>query len=166
MSDSEIQNTYNAFCKAAGKSTEMTNKAFAKLCKDCKVQDGKKVTSTDVDIVFSKVKAKGSQTITVKEFVQALEELSKKRFPGNADAVGEMKKLVAGKQPGLNGTTGVANAKIVDKMTDTSQYTGAHKARFDADGKGKGLAGRTDPASSDTGYVGNYKGENTYDATH
>jgi len=31
---------------------------------------------------------------------------------------------------------------IFDKLTDSSQYTGSHKQRFDADGKGRGLAGR------------------------
>jgi hypothetical protein len=31
---------------------------------------------------------------------------------------------------------------IFDRLTDTSKYTGAHKARFGADGKGRGLAGR------------------------
>jgi len=31
---------------------------------------------------------------------------------------------------------------IFDKLTDASQYTGSHKQRFDADGKGRGLAGR------------------------
>lgn len=40
--------------KATGQ--EMNGKNWAKLCKDCKVTDGKNVTSTDVDIVFSKVK--------------------------------------------------------------------------------------------------------------
>lgn len=40
--------------KATGK--EMNGKNFIKLCKDCKVIDGKTVTSTDVDIIFSKVK--------------------------------------------------------------------------------------------------------------
>ena len=28
------------------------------------------------------------------------------------------------------------------RMTDTSKYTGTHKERFDADGKGKGADGR------------------------
>lgn len=32
----------------------------------------------------------------------------------------------------------VANKNNVDRMTDTSKYTGAHKERFDKDGKGKG----------------------------
>jgi hypothetical protein len=33
---------------------------------------------------------------------------------------------------------------IFDRLTDTSQYTGAHSGRFDADGKGRGIKGRTD----------------------
>ena len=32
---------------------------------------------------------------------------------------------------------------IFDRLNDTSQYTGAHKERFDTSGKGKGKAGRT-----------------------
>lgn len=31
---------------------------------------------------------------------------------------------------------------VLTRLTDSSQYTGAHKERFDANGKGKGLAGR------------------------
>lgn len=31
---------------------------------------------------------------------------------------------------------------IVSRLTDTKLYTGAHKARFDDEGKGRGLAGR------------------------
>ena len=50
----------------------------------------------------------------------------------------------------------------VSKMTDTSQYTGAHKERFDASGKGKGIDGRAD-VSDNTGYVGQYKGEGSYE---
>ena len=38
---------------------------------------------------------------------------------------------------------------VFDRMTDSSQYTGMHKQRFDADGQGRGAAGR------DLGAVGN-----------
>lgn len=31
---------------------------------------------------------------------------------------------------------------IFDKLTDSSQYTGAHKQRFDKNGNGRGMAGR------------------------
>jgi len=35
----------------------MDGKTFAKLAKDCKILD-KKLTATDIDLVFAKVKAK------------------------------------------------------------------------------------------------------------
>ena len=35
---------------------EMHGKNWSKLCKDCNVIDGKSITLTDVDIVFTKVK--------------------------------------------------------------------------------------------------------------
>ena len=41
---------------------------------------------------------------------------------------------------------GTANKGITDRMTDTSQYTGAHKERFDDQGHGKGKDGRADEA--------------------
>ena len=53
----------------------------------------------------------------------------------------------------------------VDKLTDTSKYTGSHKERFDESGKGKGKAGREELAAN-SGYVGAYKGKDTYDKTH
>lgn len=50
----------------------------------------------------------------------------------------------------------------VGGLTDASKYTGSHKERFDEEGKGKGKEGRVDKVD-DSGYVGNYKGANTYD---
>eukprot|EP00026_Physarum_polycephalum_P016380 Phypoly_transcript_17269.p1 GENE.Phypoly_transcript_17269~~Phypoly_transcript_17269.p1 ORF type:complete len:105 (+),score=23.55 Phypoly_transcript_17269:456-770(+) len=41
---------------------------------------------------------------------------------------------------------------IFDRLTDPSKYTGAHKNRFDANGKGKGIDGRVDRADG-SGYV-------------
>jgi len=40
-------------------------------------------------------------------------------------------------------------SNIFDRLTDTKLYTGAHKARFDADGRGRGKAGRDDIATTD-----------------
>jgi hypothetical protein len=42
---------------------EMEGKTFAKLAKDCNILD-KKVTNTDIDLIFAKVKTKGSRKIT------------------------------------------------------------------------------------------------------
>uniref|UniRef100_A0A8C5T3G6 Tubulin polymerization promoting protein n=1 Tax=Malurus cyaneus samueli TaxID=2593467 RepID=A0A8C5T3G6_9PASS len=91
--------------RATGK--EMHGKNWTKLCKDCNVVDGKNVTTTDVDIVFSKIKGKSVRTITFEQFKEALQELSKKRFKGKSDeeALQEMYKLIEGKGPGLTGVT-------------------------------------------------------------
>nr|AAH62530.1 Tubulin polymerization-promoting protein family member 3 [Danio rerio] len=83
----QLLNSFKKFAvhgdtKATGK--ELNGKNWAKLCKDCKVIDGKNVTSTDVDIVFTKVKAKTSRVITYEEFQKALEELAPKRFKGQS----------------------------------------------------------------------------------
>ncbi|ELW56793.1 Tubulin polymerization-promoting protein family member 3 [Tupaia chinensis] len=187
--------------KASGQ--EMNGKNWAKLCKDCKVADGKAVTGTDVDIVFSKVKAKSARVINYEEFKKALEELAAKRFKGKSkeEAFDAICQLVAGKEPanvGVTvsapsvmgttegtvgslpwgwegshyltrcplGTPSTQKAKTggaVDRLTDTSKYTGSHKERFDESGKGKGIAGRQD-ILDDSGYVSAYKNAGTYDA--
>ena len=51
----------------------------------------------------------------------------------------------------------------MERLTDTSKYTGSHKERFDESGKGKGIAGRQD-ILDDSGYVSAYKNAGTYDA--
>ena len=55
----------------------------------------------------------------------------------------------------------------VDRLTDSSKYTGSHKERFDESGKGKGIEGRVDRDDKVAeGYVGVYKEKDTYDETH
>jgi len=58
--------------------------------------------------------------------------------------------------PGLSTSTKAAHVGVVERLTDTSKYTGSHKERFDATGKGKGLAGRHEVADS-SGYVASFK---------
>ena len=63
--------------------------------------------------------------------------------------------------------------EAIDRLTDTSKYTGTHKQRFDETGKGRGLAGRDSVAKGQgmsagsvagmEGYVHGYKHEGTYD---
>ncbi|MEY6403338.1 tubulin polymerization-promoting family protein, partial [Salmonella enterica subsp. enterica serovar Corvallis] len=149
--------------KSTGK--ELNGKTWAKLCKDCKIIDGKNVTSTDVDIVFSKVKQRTARVITYEEFQRALEELAPKRFKGQSkeEALQSIHKLVEGREPTNVGVTKVAKAPTVDRLTDTSRYTGSHKERFDESGRGKGLEGREEIVET-TGYVNAYKNSGTYDA--
>ncbi|MBN3312125.1 TPPP3 protein, partial [Atractosteus spatula] len=162
----EVESTFKKFAvhgdaKATG--NEMTGKNFVKLCKDCQVIDGKTVTSTDADIVFSKVKSK-SRVITFEQFTQALAELAPKRFKGKSqeEALQEMYKLIVGKEPANVGVTKTAKTGALDRLTDTSKFTGSHKERFDESGKGKGKAGREELHDT-SGYVGAYKGQGTYE---
>ncbi|KAF3686138.1 Tubulin polymerization-promoting protein family member 3 TPPP/p20 [Channa argus] len=148
--------------KATGK--ELNGKNWAKLCKDCKIIDGKNISGTDVDIVFSKVKQKTSRVIMYEEFQKALEELAPKRFKDQRkeEALQSIYRLVEGKEPTNIGVTKVSKTATVDRLTDTSRYTGTHKERFDDSGKGKGREGREEIVEN-TGYVGGYKDAGTYD---
>ncbi|XP_057269891.1 tubulin polymerization-promoting protein family member 3 isoform X4 [Pezoporus wallicus] len=149
--------------KATGQ--EMNGKNWAKLCKDCKVTDGKSVTSTDVDIVFSKVKGKTARVINYEEFKKALAELAPKRFKdkNKEEAYEAICQLVAGKEPINVGVTKAKTVGAVERLTDTSKYTGSHKERFDETGKGKGKSGRENIVDT-SGYVSAYKNAGTYDA--
>lgn len=148
--------------RASGR--EMNGKNWTKLCRDCQVIDGRTVTVTDVDIVFSKIKSKGCRTITFEQFREALGELARKRFKdkNEEDAVREVHHLVEGKAPIISGVTKAVSSPTVSRLTDTSRFTGSHKERFDPLGRGKGKAGRVDLVDT-SGYVSGYKHAGTYD---
>ena len=67
------------------------------------------------------------------------------------------------------------SSDVVDRMTDTSKYTGSHKHRFDEEGKGRGLGGRDSVAkgrgmvpgsvAAQEGYVTGYKHTGTYSSS-
>jgi hypothetical protein len=149
--------------KADGK--EATTADINKWCKDAGVV-GKNCNSNHIDISFSKVKAKASKNITFGEMEALIAEMAKKYKDDHkldeAKAKDEIRDKLAKAQHKTHGTTQAAKVGGVDRLTDTSKYTGSHKERFDESGKGKGKEGRAD-TTQNTGYVGNYKGEGTYD---
>ncbi|KAM9722671.1 tubulin polymerization-promoting protein isoform 1-T1 [Menidia menidia] len=148
--------------RATGK--DMHGKNWSKLCKDCGVIDGKNITLTDVDIVFSKVKKKSCRTITFDEFKAALGELARKKYKEKAgeEAEAEVFKLIEGKAPIIAGVTRAVASPTVSRLTDTTKFTGSHKERFDQSGRGKGKAGRVDMVDT-SGYVSGYKHRGTYE---
>ncbi|XP_028341503.1 tubulin polymerization-promoting protein family member 2 isoform X1 [Physeter macrocephalus] len=98
---------FAVFGESSSSGTEMNNKNFSKLCKDCGIMDNKTVTSTDVDIVFSKVKAKNARTITFQQFQEAMKELGQKQFKGKSpdEALENIYRLMEGKDPATTGVT-------------------------------------------------------------
>ncbi|XP_055507465.1 tubulin polymerization-promoting protein [Leucoraja erinacea] len=143
---------------------DMNGKNWSKLCKDCNITDGRNVTITDVDIMFSKVKPKSFRTINFDQFKDALQELAQKRFKGKneEEAIQELHKLIEGNSPVISGVTKSVLSPALTRLTDTSKFTGSHKERFDQSGRGRGKAGR-EYLVHDTGYVVGYKHAGTYD---
>lgn len=169
MSDDELQAVFKSFCAfgagAKGGEALMDNSKFNKLFKDLKLYT-KSFTSTDTDIIFNRteVKPKTERKINFSQFKKALELCSEKRKGTYDDLVA---KICSGKGPGTTGATKAVKAGGVDRLTDTSKYTGSHKERFDESGKGKGLEGRKDfDDKAASGYVGGYKGQDSYDKKH
>ncbi|XP_027698982.1 tubulin polymerization-promoting protein family member 2 [Vombatus ursinus] len=165
--ESEAEKTFHlfaAFGDSSSSGSSINNKNFTKLCKDCGIIDGKTVNNTDVDIVFSKVKERNARTINWNQFQMALRELGQKKFrEKKSDEILElMFALMKDKSPVASGVTKAVAVGGVDRLTDTSKYTGSHKERFDESGKGKGKAGRDD-TKENTGYVSGYKDAGTYD---
>ncbi|KFP90590.1 Tubulin polymerization-promoting protein family member 2, partial [Apaloderma vittatum] len=158
---SELENTFRKFAvygDTAASGNDMMEKNFSKLCKECGVMDGKAVTSTDIDIVFNKVKTKGARTITFAEFQQAMKEMCTEHFKGKSqqEALQAVYGLIEGKEPGSMGTTKATKVGGDDRLTDISKYTGSHKVRFDESADNQDL-------TDNSGYVGAYKGAGTYD---
>ncbi|KAK3729570.1 hypothetical protein QZH41_017184 [Actinostola sp. cb2023] len=169
MSDEELKVVFKSFCAFGAGSKDaqpvMDNAKFGKLFRDLKLYD-KKFTSTDTDIIFSRpeVKAKTERKITFDQFKKALALCAEKKYGSKDDVQKFIEKVCAGKGPGTSGATKTVKAGGVDRLTDTSKYTGSHKERFDESGKGKGLDGRKDfDAKAAEGYVGGYKGKDSYE---
>ena len=165
-----LEEVFKSFCAfGAGKDggvAMMDNGKFAKLARDLKLLD-KKLTATDVDIIFNRteVKPKTARKITFQQFKVAVKLMAEKKYPGEADGPEKLEnKITSSKGPKTAGTTKAVKGGAVDRLTDTSKYTGSHKERFDESGKGKGADGRYDfDKKAAEGYVGGYKDMGTYD---
>eukprot|EP00916_Digyalum_oweni_P018682 GHVL01031235.1.p1 GENE.GHVL01031235.1~~GHVL01031235.1.p1 ORF type:complete len:186 (+),score=13.77 GHVL01031235.1:140-697(+) len=120
---------------------------------------------------MSKHQDRATKKITAEKFVQfVLPDIAmfktKTKSVDDPKAVAELakiKKKLSDKLKEMQSDTGKGkSAAVVDRLTDTSKYTGAHKERFDKSGKGKGIDGREEQVDS-SGYVGNYKGAGTFE---
>lgn len=163
-SGGDLRASYDKFVKG----DQATSKDITKWFKDAGVLTKKTCNSNNLDIAFSKVKEKGKTKITFKQVEPLIGEVAKAYAKdtgkSEADSIAEIKdKLSKVSGPIATGVTKVSKTGGVDRMTDTSKYTGSHKERFDESGKGKGIEGREERAEN-KGYVSSYKGEGTFDS--
>ncbi|KAJ3192112.1 hypothetical protein HK101_007038 [Irineochytrium annulatum] len=126
---------------------------FAKFARDTGIIDGRKITATDIDIIFNKVKAKGNRRIEWPQFLEAIYMIADKRYPEKipTQALSCLLYDVCIRSPGgpASSSTVVKNDAVLDRLTDTTGYTGTHKARFDDNGVGRGAAGRDQGSKTD-----------------
>jgi len=137
---------YAAFGRS-GAAGELDSAKFAKLCKETKLI-GKKLSTTDVDIIFTKACPKGVKRLSYAGFQDALGMVAATM----GLSIVEVEKMVQQHGGPDSSGTKAASSSIVDRLTDTSHYTGAHKERFDSSGHGRGLAGR-DSGGRDEGQI-------------
>jgi len=166
--------TYAKFGKTESqlkdKDLRIDSRNLQKMMKDCGVIDSKytsQLFDNDMARVLGKLTSggtypKGTKTFDLQGFTLLINQVAESKKT-TADQV--TSQILSAGGPSLANVTGTANKNITERMTDTSQYTGAHKERFDAEGHGRGKGGRVDEAKN-TGYVGNYKGAGTYDGKH
>lgn len=126
-----LQSVFQTF--AQGK--EMDGKTFAKLTKDCGLLD-KKLTTTDVDLTFAKIKDKAARKITYDQFKNGVAQMAVKKGISE-QALTDM--IVHAGGPKFAGT----KADYVKFHDDKSTYTGvyAHGGPTNVDaGRGGGVS--------------------------
>uniref|UniRef100_A0A7E4VV53 TPPP family protein n=1 Tax=Panagrellus redivivus TaxID=6233 RepID=A0A7E4VV53_PANRE len=168
--EKDAKKQWETFTKfGSSTATEMTGKNFDKWLKDAGIIDGKTVTTTVTGIAFSKVAGPKKRTNfaeTKQVLVNVASEKAQKTKKDVQEELDEIiEKLSKLEAPTVNSAAKANTGGVYSRLTDHTKYTGAHKERFDAEGKGKGKAGREESKDT-TGYVGAYKNAGTYDKAH
>ncbi|EFO20038.2 p25-alpha family protein [Loa loa] len=145
----EIKHRWEGFVKFGNASAvEMTGKNFDKWLKDGGIQKKANFNETkDVLVAVAEDRARTTKKDPQEELDIITEKLSKLEAPS------------------LKGVAKASADGVYNRLTDHTKYTGSHKERFDAEGKGRGKLGREDIVEQ-TGYVAAYKNKDTYDKLH
>jgi hypothetical protein len=116
-----LQDAFEAFASfGTGPQRDMDNSHFSKMCKECGLVD-KVFTTTDVDLLFNKVKSKGERRITFLQFTQGI-------IPGIAQKKKMSEEAVAEKIQSSNPQARATVAEATRFHDDKSSYTGVYKA--------------------------------------
>ncbi|KAJ9446198.1 p25-alpha [Diplonema papillatum] len=140
----ELKAVFDSFCAFGGglnAKPEMDNSRFNKFCKDAGIIDGRKFTSTDADLIFTKSKGKGERRISYSVFASsALEEVAKKKAISKDQLVAQI--TAKSSAPSSSGT----QAENVALHDDKSLYTGVYS---------KGGPTSNDLGTSDLSFITN-----------
>ncbi|THD28010.1 Tubulin polymerization-promoting protein [Fasciola hepatica] len=169
-----MEEIFLAFCDSCKKGSKTaTDKTVKKICTDCQIYN-KNLNANLVDIALRKHIGNQKLDMDFNSFVRFIEGHLGEAYAASKKielqkAVEEIKGKIMQGNPKAHGATQVSSDAATARLTDVKGYTGAHKERFDMEtGKGKGIEGREYIAdeNAQAGYVGGYKGKDTYDKTH
>ena len=115
-----VYEVFLAFCNFGTRQevSEMDGAHFSKFCRDCKLL-GKGLTSTDVDLIFTRVKPIGQRRIQYDEFVQALSMMAEKK---NIPLQVLTEEILAAGGPAVKATKTVYTRLHDDRSTYTGVY--------------------------------------------
>lgn len=112
-------------------NNEMDGRQYQKIMKDSGLLD-KKLTTTDLDIIFAKVKAKGARKINLSEFEKSLVFVAEKKGLSVDDLKSKLSSITG---PVLTGTKAEYNKFHDDKSLYTGVYAKGGPTNVDV-GKG------------------------------
>jgi hypothetical protein len=124
----ELYKIYQQFCafgkghRVAAQQLSMDSRTFQKFNKDAGLIS-KRMTRTSVDLIFTKVKARGQRSVDFNGFLECLRHVAAERQVTFDALVTYILRSNVG--PGLNSATQAESVRFHD---DTSSYTGVHKA--------------------------------------
>ncbi|CAC5402337.1 unnamed protein product [Mytilus coruscus] len=165
----EVFRNFNILNSKDKPPNKMTSKAWGKMVQDCIGKDTTIRQRMDSS-VFPYVQDKTTKAFDltdkakVNKALDKMAEVYKECKPKEEKdtPVAEVrqklvKRILDQKNPDVHSTK-ISKTGNVSGLTDTSKYTGAHRERFDENGKGKGIDGR-EYRYEETGYVTGYKGD-------
>lgn len=118
---SDLEQVFEAFASFGGAPTrEMDNSHFSKMCKETGLVS-KDFSTVDVDMIFTKVKAKGERKISFEQFVNGV-------IPAIAQKKKMTEEAVAGQICAHGPQSSGTKAEATRFHDDKSQYTGVYKA--------------------------------------
>lgn len=123
-SSKDLKDLFLAFTNG---SYDMDGRQFAKMAKDCQLLD-KKLTSTDVDLIFAKVKDRSVRKIIFYQFELAIDQIAQKKKISKDDV---LKLLSKSNGPTFQGTKAAYNKFHDDKSLYTGVYANGGPSNVD-----------------------------------
>lgn len=131
LKEGSLETVYMHYCHRAPKADAMDNSKWSKAVVE---QGWIERGNPNVDMVFTKI-AKKQRKLSFDDFQAGVALLATIKYPQSSSALVDM---LASTGTALQPLRTQMPTCVVSRLTDSSQYGGTHKHRFNEDGKGVG----------------------------